>query len=156
MKLLKNALFILLFFALNSFSQTKDVMEFKTYSAEFIAEKNNERDKLNKEHPEPGGVAKFVKPSDLTYLKLIEFPTEDFHEGSYKFFVKFTDDCTLYFDETKRVTNLDTKLKYDLTKTQLKILNESLKRINAVHYHDDILVIDCKNNSFSTPIIIKL
>ena len=145
--MMKNLLlFSLLLFFLNGYSQTDEAtkfyytntggtISFYTYSEKYITEKG-----------EPN-LSRFLQSrGSLKYYELPDLP-----DGSYRFFLKVTDNCKLYFDEKKQVTHLETQVKFNLKKEEINTLNKVLLLNKVVHYHDDILVNDCQKNNFLMP-----
>ena len=144
---MKNLLSVLFFlFFINGYSQTDSIWKFKTYSKKHIEEQ------LKSPDGKPHVITKWITYTD--YLKGLEFPGDDLPAGSYRFYLKVDDNCILYFDEKSRVRHTQTNVKFDLKKSEVIALNKFLARIKTAHYHDDILVNDCKANTFLFPVTV--
>ncbi len=140
-------LFVFVLFCYNGYSQTDSIWKFQTYSEKYIQQH------LKSPDGKPGGTSKWV--SYTNYLKGFQFPDYDLPAGNYRFYLKVDDNCKLYFDEKSRITSSETNIKFDLKKSEIEAINKFLSRIKTAHYHDDILVPDCKNTLFRFPVTVS-
>lgn len=144
MKLLK-AIPILFIFSISGYSQSKKVMKYFAFSQEFLTKKYP-TDRVS------------YKPFEFckTCLRDLEFP-DDWPAGNYRMYLKLNEDCKLTLDEKKRITHEESDIKFDLTGTQLKTLNQSLSLIKVEYYDDGVLIESgCKNGGGMIPITITI